>query len=129
MDGHVKALGIIYIVMSGLLLFSLLACWVVFALIGGLVALEGGPEAGLVMMLIVVVSSCSLIFLLPGLLAGFGLLGYRQWARVLTIILSILNLFNFPIGTAVGIYGLWVLFNDETDRLFAEGGPRRYPVH
>jgi hypothetical protein len=36
----------------------------------------------------------------------------------LAIILAILNLIFFPIGTILGIYTLWVLFNDETKTLF-----------
>ena len=45
--------------------------------------------------------------------AGAGLLQYKSWGRVLAIIMAILMLFKFPIGTAVGIYGLWVLFSHE----------------
>jgi len=46
---------------------------------------------------------------LPGLLAGYGLLTRKPWARVLAIVVGILSLLNFPIGTAIGIYTLWVL--------------------
>lgn len=43
------------------------------------------------------------------LFAGYSLLTRRPWARVLVIVLGILALFKFPIGTALGIYTLWVL--------------------
>jgi hypothetical protein len=58
---------------------------------------------------------------LPGVLAGYGLLKYRPWARILTIILSCLDLFNFPIGTALGVYGLWVLFSPRVSAMFERG--------
>jgi hypothetical protein len=58
---------------------------------------------------------------LPSLLAGWGLLRYRSWARVLTMILSFCDLFSFPLGTALGTYSLWVLFHPETIRLFERG--------
>ena len=45
--------------------------------------------------------------------AGAGLLQNKSWWRVLAIIMAILMLFKFPIGTAVGIYALWVLFSHE----------------
>jgi hypothetical protein len=61
-----------------------------------------------------------LLLSLPGIIAGLGLLKYRQWARILTIVLSALNLMNFPIGTVLGIYGLWVMLSDEGSRLFAQ---------
>jgi hypothetical protein len=70
----------------------------------------------------------SLCFWLPGIvanvLAGWGLLKYKGWARILAIILAILNLILFPIGTAIGIYTLIIMFNDETKALFgAQGTP------
>jgi hypothetical protein len=61
-----------------------------------------------------------LILSLPGIIAGAGLLKYRPWARILTIVLSALNLMNVPFGTILGIYGLWVMLSDEGSRLFAQ---------
>ena len=67
-------------------------------------------------------SSGVLCFFLPGviayILAGFGLIKYKSWARILAIILAILNLILFPIGTALGIYTLVIMFNDEAEALF-----------
>ena len=45
--------------------------------------------------------------------AGVGLLQYRSWARSLAILMSVLLLFHFPIGTAVAVYAFWVLFSRE----------------
>jgi hypothetical protein len=56
---------------------------------------------------------------LPGIIGGVGLLMWKNWARILVIILAVLDLFNIPIGTALGIYTLWVLFKDETTQLFS----------
>ena len=44
-----------------------------------------------------------------GIAAGWGLLDRRPWARTLAIILGIIKLIEFPIGTALGVYTLWVL--------------------
>jgi hypothetical protein len=43
------------------------------------------------------------------LIAGYGLLNRRPWGRIVAIIAAILALLKFPIGTALGIYTLWVL--------------------
>jgi hypothetical protein len=43
------------------------------------------------------------------LLSGYSLLTRRPWGRVLAIIAAILALIKFPLGTALGIYTLWVL--------------------
>jgi zinc-ribbon domain len=51
-----------------------------------------------------------------GLLAGWGLLNYRPWARVLGLVLGVISLLHFPFGTALGIYTLWVLLPAESER-------------
>ena len=43
-----------------------------------------------------------------GFIAGWGLLRRAPWARMPTIVLSFLALFHIPLGTALGIYSLWV---------------------
>ena len=43
------------------------------------------------------------------LIAGYGLLQRRPWGRVVAIVAAILALLKFPLGTALGIYTLWVL--------------------
>jgi hypothetical protein len=54
-----------------------------------------------------------------GIIGGAGLLRLRSWARYLVLVLSIVDLLNIPFGTAIGIYSIWVLVNDETVKLFA----------
>lgn len=50
-----------------------------------------------------------------GVIAGWGLLTHQSWARVLTLIVGIISLIHFPLGTALGIYTLWVLFPAESE--------------
>ena len=50
--------------------------------------------------------------------AGVGLLQYRDWARVGAIIVAVLLIFHFPIGTAVAVYAFWVLFSQEGQRYY-----------
>src|SRR5262249_53347592 len=45
--------------------------------------------------------------------AGVGLMQYQSWARAFAIIVAVLSLFHFPIGTVIGIYGFWVLLSKE----------------
>ena len=53
---------------------------------------------------------------IAGFLAGWGLLNYRPWARMLTLILGVISLLHIPFGTALGIYTLWVLLPAESER-------------
>ncbi len=70
-----------------------------------------GGIGGFIFLLLVVIS-------LPGIIAGWGLLYFRPWARILTLVLSAVHLFNIPFGTALGIYGFWVLLSNEGAALF-----------
>jgi len=55
---------------------------------------------------------------LPGLLAGYGLLKRHNWGRIIAIIVAVFDLFNIPIGTAIGIYALWVLTDERAADYF-----------
>ncbi len=50
-------------------------------------------------------------FVFAGLsfLVGFSLLNRKPWGRVLAMVVAILQLIKIPVGTALGIYTLWVL--------------------
>ncbi len=43
-----------------------------------------------------------------GFLAAWGLLQRKPWARTLALILAFLALIHVPLGTALGIYTIWV---------------------
>jgi hypothetical protein len=40
---------------------------------------------------------------------GFSLMTRKPWGRTLAIVIAILSLIKIPVGTALGIYTLWVL--------------------
>ena len=122
-EQHVKILAILNIVLGGLAILGALVALLVF---GGLAAVAGSdpsPDAhgGAAVLGIIggIVFIIALVLGLPGVIAGVGLLKFRSWAQILTIILSVLQLLSFPFGTALGIYGLWVLLNKETKPLFS----------
>lgn len=55
------------------------------------------------------------ILALPGIISAIGLLNRRSWAKVWTIVVGVVSLVNFPIGTLFGIYAIWVMTRPETD--------------
>ncbi len=57
---------------------------------------------------------------LPSIIGGIFLLRFKEWSRILIIIVSFIDLINFPIGTALGVYSLWVLLNKDTIKLFID---------
>jgi hypothetical protein len=107
MQQHVTILGWLYIV--GNAIFLAIGGFVALLLVG-IAPATGDPEP--MWILSVVGTAVGLLMAalgLPGLLAGYGLLTRKPWARVLTMVVGILGLVNFPIGTVIGAYTLWVL--------------------
>ena len=128
MTTHVKVLGVLFIVLSALGILAALAVGAIFGMAGFATATAGADDAAVALPFIGLTGGLLTAFLmivsLPGLVAGFGLLAFKNWARILAIVLCALQLLNIPFGTIVGIYGLWVLLNRDTERLFATGdGP------
>ena len=72
--------------------------------------------AGFLHSLFSVLGSLVLLKAAFGFFAGWGLLQREPWARMMTIVLSFLALFNVPFGTALGIYSLWVLLPAQSER-------------
>jgi hypothetical protein len=50
------------------------------------------------------------------LVLAWGLFERESWARMLGLVLGFLGLLRFPLGTALGIYTLWVLLPEESGR-------------
>ena len=123
MDTHVKVLGTLQIAMGAMCLFGALVLTLVFAGGFGAASLSDDPDAAIALPFIGLTGAALVAFLLilslPGIVTGIGLLQLRPWARIVGIVLSVLGLMAMPIGTIVGVYGLWVLFSKETERLFA----------
>ena len=118
---HITILGWLYVV--GHAVFLAIGTFV-FLLLIGLVPVTGEPEP--MWILGVVGTAIGLLFAalgVPGLLAGYGLLTKKPWARVLAMVVGILSLVNFPVGTAIGLYTLWVLTQPAATDYFAAPMP------
>ena len=113
---HVPIVG--WLLIIGSALWLLVAGFLFLLLVGIGVAVED-PTA---LKILSVVGTTLAIFLvtlsIPGLVAGFGLLARRSWARVLAIVVSLISLINVPLGTIFGIYSAWVLLQEQTTEYF-----------
>ena len=124
MEQHVKMVGILNIVLGGLGVLVALFMLVFFGGLAGLVASDQDPDAAVGVAALGMVGGVAFfaiaIFSVPSIIAGVGLLKFKEWARVLGIVMSVLHLLNVPLGTALGVYGLWTLTKDETRNLLKE---------
>ncbi|GAB4230188.1 MAG: hypothetical protein Kow00109_01790 [Acidobacteriota bacterium] len=48
-----------------------------------------------------------LVATIPNFIAAYALFTERPWAPMAALLVGILNLLNFPLGTGVGIYAIW----------------------
>jgi len=116
MRTHIQIVAWLYIA-TGIL--GLLLALLVAGIITGGGWISGDDTAIRVTTIVsIFVGALVVLISIPGIVAGIGLLSFKSWARVLAIILSVLNLPGFPIGTMIGIYSLWALLDSESSLLF-----------
>jgi len=113
---HATIVGWLLIVTNAL--FLLLAAFL-FALLVGIGVAVGDPEARRILAIVGTSLAVLLTALgIPGIVAGAGVLARRSWGRILAIVVAVLSLLNFPIGTIIGIYAIWVLLQESAAAYF-----------
>lgn len=117
MQNHIQILGILMIALGALGLVGMITVIGLFGF-GGM--LFGDEDIALgALGLGVIIGGLILLTHLPALVAGWGILKHQEWARILGLIVAVLNVLSFPFGTALAIYAFWVLTRPETVRIFA----------
>ncbi len=119
MERHLDLLSLFLIiggVLAGLTALSLMALG-----IGAAVLMASPQSAGVAASV-----AAGTFFLLALLLltyaavsvaAGRGLRRREHWSRLAALILSLINLFVVPFGTALGVYAFWVLLQERSRQL------------
>jgi len=124
MKQHVSILGVLYIAFG---VFGILIAILVLVLLGGAAGIAGmvahqEPDAAVAAPILAIIGVGVFLLItvlsIPGLAVGIGLVKFKEWARILGLVLSALNVLNFPFGTMLGGYGLWVLLNKDTEAVF-----------
>lgn len=97
------------------LLMMLVMCIFSFIIFGTLAAGNASSEfpVALVAAVLIFTFVIQMLFATPSLIAGFGLLKRRRWAKTASIIAGVMSAMSFPIGTAVTVYTFWFLFGAE----------------
>ena len=111
MERHTNVVAALHIGMSVLGILLGLIIFIVFYFVGDI---TNDQQAQFVLSIVAKVLIVFVILVsIPGIIAGIGLLKRKEWARILTLILSVIDLIHFPFGTAVGIYSIWALVQPE----------------
>ncbi len=119
MKQHVSLVGALHVGFGILGLLGALAVYLSFHFVFGFVEDVDIAEE-LISFLGNTLSLIIVFFSTLGIIGGIGLFTYKSWARILVMIVSAINCLNIPIGTAKGVYSIWVLMQAETIELFEE---------
>ena len=121
MQKHLRLLSVLYIVYGSLHILGGLAAWVFIRWSGLFHRFNSGELPGRFLLFSGIAAVLTILVVLVSIaciVGAIGLINRKRWAQILLLVLSFLNLIHFPLGTAIGVYGIWVLMNDETDALF-----------
>ena len=118
MDKHLNVLGLLYI---GLGAFHVVALLIGILALNYFVWTNAGMDLWFVRDFLNAVLAIEVFFSALGIIGGIGLLTGQRWAKGLVIAVGFVSLLNFPFGTLLGIYTIWVIMiaptSDQTSKL------------
>jgi uncharacterized membrane protein (DUF2068 family) len=114
MERHINNLGVLFIIWG--IISILCGIGILLLFTSGILDVPHRAEVVLMTMGAIVSSFCIGTGILE-IIGGKGLLGRRRWSRMLSIVMAVINLSSFPLGVALGVYGLWVLFKTESKQV------------
>src|SRR5947209_14203994 len=110
---HNKVIGIMHLIWGGFNALTLLILVPFFLLFMGIIGSAPDAPAGLGIIFGVFgvfMAFLALLVGVPPVVAGYGMLKRKSWARVWGIISSCLCALSFPFGTALCVYTFWFMF-------------------
>jgi len=114
---HVRLLAVLWMARAGLRLIE----GVIVILLGRMFlplifrGIGGFPFPAFVPGLVAASGWVVLLLAIPSLAVGIGLYNHETWARPLALVMGFLTLLSPVLGTALGIYTLWVLLPSRAD--------------
>jgi len=119
---HVRLLAILWFALSA---FEALGGVVLLVLANTLflhfseVTQAPAPTGGFLHLLFTVLGVFVLAKSVAGFFTAWGLLNREPWARMMALVLGFLALIHPPLGTALGVYTLWVLLPSDSEVEYA----------
>ena len=107
MEKHFRTLGILMISYA-VLKIVLFTIGLQFLAIGMQYIIDD-PEAMFAVHLAkYIIGTMIFLYAIPAVIAGIGLLNRKEWALILALIVGVISLPVFPLGTALGVYAIIV---------------------
>lgn len=126
---HNKLLSIFHLIQGGLQAFAGIIIGLVYGVLGLVLrSAAQKPQDQFIgtvfVVLAFVIAPIVLVFAALNLIAGYKMLKEKSGGRNWGIAASIVSLLSIPLGTALGVYGLWFLYGDEGKQFYLGGTPR-----
>ncbi|MFO7853530.1 MAG: hypothetical protein ACQERS_08345 [Bacteroidota bacterium] len=117
MRKHVTIVGALHI---GFGILGIIGAVIIFLSVNFAQSFVQGEEVAITVLTAVKIILPALIGVISllSVIGAIWLFSYRDWARILIIVMSAINCLNVPIGTAKGVYSIWALVQDDTIELF-----------
>ena len=112
---HSKVIGIMHLIWGGFNALTLLILVPFFLLFMGIIGSDPRAPGGLSVLFGILgflFFVLAVLFGIPPVVAGYGMLKRRSWAKVAGIISACLCALSFPFGTALCVYTLWFVFGE-----------------
>lgn len=118
LEGHKRILGILYLIGGTLSLLGMLFLNLFLSTIFSFALNEvNADEKEIIEFILSIVQYVPIIVIvlysIPTLIAALGLLTGKSWSMLFALIVGCFKLFSFPIGTAIGIYAIWIYSEDQ----------------
>ena len=133
---HAKLLGLLLWLLTGFQIFIIGFIAIIYFFVFGAILASAPhrqndppPELffGVLIIVMVVLGIMTALFSIPKVVAGYGLRKGKSWAKIWAIIACIMACMSFPLGTAVGVYGLVFIFGDNGKAYFDSPEFGRFP--
>ncbi len=125
MGKHVPVVAYLHIAWSSIGLLGGLFIFALLSNVGLILHAAGAPAEelpeGIFAILPIIATAIGIgaaILSLPGIVGGIGVIRKKEWGRIVLLVVSFFDLLSIPFGTALGIYSIWVLMNDEVVKEF-----------
>lgn len=118
LDNHKRILGILFLISGILSVFGMLLLNAFLSVIFAFAMQEVDPGEQKAVEFALSIAQYAPIFVIiffsvPTLISAYGLLTRKSWATLFALIVGCLKIFSFPIGTALGVYSIWIWSHDQ----------------
>lgn len=120
MKEHKRILAILFIISGSLEIMIMIMLRALFSTLFVFLADEAGEEGRWVfdwLLPFLQTFAIGIIFIvaIPSIIGGIAVLNEKKWGLTLLLVMGCLGIFSFPIGTALGVYTIWVYSKDKKE--------------